>query len=66
VSNPYFTIRDLDCWPCEGVRQVIDLTGVANFTYKSEYAGIPFVVKVSHSRILQFMSQLETMECVFA
>lgn len=44
VENPYFYVSDMECWPCENVHSVVDLTGYNNFSlYKS---GVPYTVKV--------------------
>ncbi|KAF5282210.1 hypothetical protein FQR65_LT02907, partial [Abscondita terminalis] len=32
VENPYFYVSDMECWPCEDVHSVIDLTGFDNYT----------------------------------
>ncbi|KAL1116205.1 hypothetical protein AAG570_005700 [Ranatra chinensis] len=26
VGNPYFQVSDIDCWPCQGVRSILNLT----------------------------------------
>lgn len=45
VQNPYFIVPDMDCYPCENVYSVIDLTGFTNISlYQS---GIPYIIKVS-------------------
>ncbi|XP_046393999.1 uncharacterized protein LOC124161837 [Ischnura elegans] len=45
VKNPFYKVQDLDCWPCEQVRSVLDLSGLKNFTEYYHHSGIPFVVK---------------------
>ena len=47
VNNPYFTIQDIDCWPCETSRTIVDLTGFSNFSAVYHGSGIPFIVKVN-------------------
>ncbi|XP_044729542.1 uncharacterized protein LOC123292893 [Chrysoperla carnea] len=43
VQNPYFIVPDMDCYPCENVYSVIDLTGFTNISlYQS---GIPYIIK---------------------
>lgn len=46
VENPYFYVNDMECWPCENVHSVIDLTGLEelnSFTKIGE--GTPFIAK---------------------
>lgn len=51
VENPYFYVSDMECWPCENVNTVIDLTGFDNHSlYQS---GIPYVVQVSNQDIFK-------------
>ncbi|XP_071452650.1 uncharacterized protein [Hetaerina americana] len=45
VRNPFYKVQNLDCWPCEQVRSVLDLSGLKNFTEYYHHSGIPFVVK---------------------
>jgi hypothetical protein len=45
ISNPFFTVDNIDCWPCENVRHIPDLTGFSNFSTFYHHSGIPFVVK---------------------
>ncbi|ODN02243.1 hypothetical protein Ocin01_04446 [Orchesella cincta] len=45
LTNPFFEMNDVSCWPCENARHVIDLTGFSNFTSGYYHSGIPFVVK---------------------
>uniref|UniRef100_A0A1Y1MH36 Uncharacterized protein n=1 Tax=Photinus pyralis TaxID=7054 RepID=A0A1Y1MH36_PHOPY len=45
VENPYFYVSDMECWPCEDVHSVIDLTGFSNYSlYQS---GIPYIVQTN-------------------
>lgn len=46
IPNPYYEIAELECWPCESVRHVMDLTGFSNFSSAYHLSGVPFVVKV--------------------
>lgn len=46
ISNPYYEVGELECWPCQGVRHVLDLTGFTNFSSAYHDSGVPFVVKV--------------------
>lgn len=40
-------MTNIDCWPCETARSIIDLTGFSNFSAAYYGSGIPFVVKDS-------------------
>ncbi|XP_034942654.1 uncharacterized protein [Chelonus insularis] len=40
VENPFFHVLEMDCWPCNGIRSVPNLTGI-NIT-KNFNTGIPF------------------------
>ncbi|KAK9695073.1 hypothetical protein QE152_g33111 [Popillia japonica] len=43
VENPFFYVFDMECWPCQNVYSVIDLS---DYTNKSLYhSGIPYVFK---------------------
>ncbi|KAI4462530.1 bombesin receptor-activated protein c6orf89 [Holotrichia oblita] len=43
VENPFFYVFDMECWPCQNVYSVIDLS---DYTNKSVYhSGIPYVFK---------------------
>uniref|UniRef100_A0A1B6MGP5 Uncharacterized protein n=1 Tax=Graphocephala atropunctata TaxID=36148 RepID=A0A1B6MGP5_9HEMI len=44
VGNPYFQVSDMECWPCEGVRSVLNLTGSA-LSHDSCHSGLPFVFR---------------------
>ncbi|KAF5282039.1 hypothetical protein FQA39_LY00563 [Lamprigera yunnana] len=43
VENPYFFVSDMECWPCQDVHTVIDLTGFKN--YSLYHTGIPYITK---------------------
>jgi len=45
LSNPFYAMDNLECWPCESARHVIDLTGFSNFSSAYHHSGIPFIVK---------------------
>lgn len=47
VSNPFFQVKDLDCRPCAGVINVLDLSSVPHNT-----ENVPHIFKVSSIRIL--------------
>ncbi|KAK9508695.1 hypothetical protein O3M35_006188 [Rhynocoris fuscipes] len=44
VSNPYFKVSDIDCWPCENVRSILNLT-LSNLDNDAYHSGIPFIIK---------------------
>lgn len=44
VENPYFQVVDMDCWPCQNVRSVLNLTG-SNLSNEEYHSGIPFIYK---------------------
>ncbi|KAG8223556.1 hypothetical protein J437_LFUL004430 [Ladona fulva] len=62
VRNPFYKVQNLDCWPCEQVRSVLDLSGLKNFTEYYHHSGIPFVVKDALSQD----SSLETLQRIYA
>lgn len=43
VSNPFFRVANLDCTPCAGVINVVDLTMVPHFDYLGN--NIPHIIK---------------------
>lgn len=47
VENPYFQVSDMDCWPCENVRFVLNLTD-SNFNY---HEGLPYIVKIPEPEV---------------
>lgn len=47
VKNPFYYELPLDCWPCEDVRTLVDLTGFRNFSDDYVYNEKPFIVRVS-------------------
>ena len=51
ISNPYFRVSDIDCWPCENVKGILNLT-VANLSNEDYHSGIPFVYRVSNMMLL--------------
>ncbi|XP_073996161.1 uncharacterized protein isoform X1 [Rhodnius prolixus] len=53
VSNPYFKVSDIDCWPCENVRSILNLT-LSNLDTDEYHSGIPFIVKDSNIRKVDF------------
>lgn len=46
LENPFFYVSGMECWPCENVHSVMDLTGFSNHSlYQS---GVPYIVKVKN------------------
>ncbi|XP_023312766.1 uncharacterized protein LOC111692869 [Anoplophora glabripennis] len=45
LENPYFYVADMECWPCEGVHAVLDLSEVDQSSFSSG-SGTPFIVKI--------------------
>ncbi|GLV35674.1 uncharacterized protein CBL_01175 [Carabus blaptoides fortunei] len=46
IENPYFEVSNMECWPCEDVHSVINLTDSKNYSlYQS---GIPYIIKTLH------------------
>ncbi|GLH03310.1 Uncharacterized protein GBIM_09238 [Gryllus bimaculatus] len=45
VQNPYFRPMDVNCWPCEDVRSILDLTGVENPPDYQPHSVFPYLVK---------------------
>ncbi|XP_067127654.1 uncharacterized protein [Centruroides vittatus] len=45
LPNPFYEEPVLDCWPCEDVRTLVDLTGLRNYTAAYRSNEKPFVVK---------------------
>lgn len=47
IENPYFQATDLNCWACEGVRSVLDLSEMHNPRDFQPHTGFPYMVKVT-------------------
>lgn len=45
IENPYFQASDMNCWPCEEVRSVLDLSETAEPVKQLPHAGFPYIVK---------------------
>ncbi|XP_076310049.1 uncharacterized protein LOC143225119 [Tachypleus tridentatus] len=45
LKNPFYKEPPPDCWVCEDVRTVVDLTGLHNYSKAYAYNGKPFVVR---------------------
>lgn len=45
IENPYFRATDLNCWACEGVRSVLDLSEMHNPRDFQPHTGFPYIVK---------------------
>jgi hypothetical protein len=46
IENPFFRATDLNCWACESVRSVLDLSDMNNPRDFQPHTGFPYVVKV--------------------
>ena len=47
IENPYFRTAELNCWACEEVRSVLDLSEMSNPRDFQPHAGFPYIVKVT-------------------
>nr|CAD7398493.1 unnamed protein product [Timema poppensis] len=45
VENPYFQSVDIDCWACEDVRSVLDLSETDDPNLYQPHIGFPYIVK---------------------
>ncbi|RWS02954.1 uncharacterized protein B4U79_08178 [Dinothrombium tinctorium] len=45
VENPFFVDNQLECWPCEDVRTVVDLSFLFNYSKAYVYNEKPFFVR---------------------
>ncbi|CAG9760564.1 unnamed protein product [Ceutorhynchus assimilis] len=72
LQNPFFHLADMECWPCENVHSVLDVSGMEkkiNIVEKVS-EGIPFIIKSNlksnHSEIslaaIQEALNIEPME----
>lgn len=66
VQNPYFRPVDVNCWPCEEVRSILDLTDVDNPPSYQPHTAFPYLVKgtsihVSFSEISTMYFSQESM-----
>jgi hypothetical protein len=50
VENPFFYVADMECWPCENVHSVMDLTGFDNHSLYQ--TGAPYIVKTVQKEVL--------------
>lgn len=49
MENPYFYVADMECWPCENVHSVIDLTGLNN--YSLQQSGTPYIAQTRQKNV---------------
>lgn len=54
LRNPFYAEPDIECWPCEGIRFVVDLTRTSNFTDAYYQSGTPFVVRDASNDSVKF------------
>lgn len=45
LENPLYREPPIDCFPCQDVQQVLDLTGFTNFSELYQQGGTPFLVQ---------------------
>uniref|UniRef100_T1JEX5 Uncharacterized protein n=1 Tax=Strigamia maritima TaxID=126957 RepID=T1JEX5_STRMM len=45
ITNPFYKEPELDCWPCQQINFVMDLSGFQNLTSSYSHSGIPFVLR---------------------
>lgn len=45
LKNPFYEEVLLDCWPCEDIRSIVDLTGLVNYTQAYCSNEKPFIVR---------------------
>ncbi|CAH1160209.1 unnamed protein product [Phaedon cochleariae] len=50
VENPYFYVSDMECWPCENINSVLNITKVEENLIKSG-SGTPFIIKTNQSLV---------------
>nr|CAI5868193.1 unnamed protein product [Callosobruchus analis] len=58
IENPYFYVAEMECWPCENVNTVVDITENKDL-FKSG-AGTPFVAKSNQEKV-----SLKTLEKLY-
>ena len=46
IENPSFRSPDINCWACEEVRSVLDLSEMHNPRDFQPHTGFPYIVKV--------------------
>lgn len=52
VENPYFHVSEMECWPCENVLSIIDLTGIQELnTFQKIGEGTPFIAKINQNLV---------------
>ncbi|GIX86901.1 uncharacterized protein CEXT_649111 [Caerostris extrusa] len=54
LRNPFYYELPLDCWPCEDVRTLVDLTGFPNYSSNYVLNEQPFIVRDSLQNIVSF------------
>lgn len=52
VNNPFYHDDELECWPCEDVKTLVDLTHLHNYNRAYVSQEKPFLVKDVYSQIL--------------
>nr|XP_023017276.1 uncharacterized protein LOC111506443 [Leptinotarsa decemlineata] len=58
IENPYFYVADMECWPCENVNTVLNITEVEDGLLKSG-SGTPFMIKTDQQKVtLQILQKM--------
>ena len=60
LENPYFYVAEMECWPCQRVYSVIELTKSSNFSLY--HPGVPFIIKVLHNKMQIFSAKLNFLD----
>ncbi|KAK6630278.1 hypothetical protein RUM44_004945 [Polyplax serrata] len=48
LENPYFQVSNMDCWPCENIKFVLNLTDSKQNT---PHVGLPYIIKDNSKQI---------------
>lgn len=54
IRNPIYYETPLDCWPCEDIRTLVDLTDLNNYSSAYVYNEQPFIVRDSIKSLFSF------------
>ncbi|XP_015913281.1 uncharacterized protein [Parasteatoda tepidariorum] len=54
VRNPFYYELPLDCWPCENIRTLVDLSGFTNYSHDYVLNEQPFIVRDSLQENVSF------------
>ena len=45
LENPYFQVSNMNCWPCENIKFVLNLT---DSKQNNAHVGLPYIIKVNY------------------